>query len=171
MPGALAGPLATAGIGGLQNSRCLSANMTAGLLGSLADNGHVVGSLFGMNATRPASKSLETYARDVPDFGLLTIHDDIPVEYPDSGVIPRQQRRLRLVIVISGWLILEKDLPKPWKCLGDQAECYALRWELHALLSFGHALQTVIKSTAWAKARKDIGTRSGMKVASALIIE
>jgi len=154
--GALAEPLAAAGIGVIHEGRGLSASTAAGLLGSLADNGYVVGSLFGMNATRPASKTLEAYAREVPDFGLLSIHEEPPMEYPESGVIPQEQRRLRLVITMSGWLLDRKDLTRPWKSVGKQAEVYSLRWEIQSLLSLGTALQTVIKSTAWGRAKKQI---------------
>lgn len=154
--GALTEPLAAAGIGVVHEGRGLPASTAAGLLGSLADSGHVVGSLFGMNATRPASKTLEAYTKEVPDFGIISIHDEPPVDYPENGIVPQDQRRLRLSIAMSGWLLEKKDLTRPWKALGRQAEVYSLRWEMNSLLSLGTALQTVIKSTAWGRAKKQI---------------
>jgi hypothetical protein len=159
-PGALAEPLANAGIGWIQEGRAIPAGIVAGLLGSLADSGYVVGSLFGMNATRPASKTLGSYAREVPDFGLLSIRDEPPMEYPDSGTIAPETRRLRLVIAISGWIMESKDVVGPWKVMSTRSESYALRWELGSLFSLGTALQTVIKSTAWGRAKKQIMTQS-----------
>lgn len=158
--GALAEPLAAAGVGVVHEGRGLPATTAAGLLGSLADSGYVSGSLFGMNATRPASKTLESYAKEVPDFGLLSIHAEPPTDYPESGVIPKEQRRLRVVIAVSGWLQEKNDLVRPWKVLGKQAEPYALRWETNSLHGLGTALQTVIKSTAWGRAKKQIGSQS-----------
>lgn len=159
-PGALAEPLAAAGIGWVQEGRMIPAGIAAGLLGSLADSGYVVGSLFGMNATRPTSKSLGSYAREVPDFGMLSIRDEPPLEYPDSGTITPEDRRLRLVIAISGWIMGKEDVVSPWKVMSTRSEAYALRWELGSLFSLGTALQTVIKSTAWGRAKKQIMTKS-----------
>ncbi|POR38124.1 Putative membrane protein C6F6.13c [Tolypocladium paradoxum] len=156
----LAAPLKTAGIGAVHAGLSLSTAAVAGLLGAMADHGHLLGNLFGMNAVRPTSKMLETCCREVPDFAFRRLYDEAGSEYRDARESPAEDRRLRVVIALSGCLSEKDDVVKPWRGLGHQAETYAVQWEVTALMNLGSALETVIKSTAWDSAKKEIMSRS-----------
>ena len=153
-------PMIDAGIGTLSGVFTLPTAISAGLLGPLADNGNLVGGLFGTNPARPTSKSMESYAREISDFTFLPLQGSFREEFVDARYIPASDRRLRLVIALSGWLMEENDLSKVWECLGSQAEVFAMRWEIHSLLNLGGSLETVIKSIAWSSAQKEMRPRT-----------
>lgn len=156
----LASPLKAAGIGAVHAGLSLSTAAVAGLLGAMADHGHLLGNLFGINAVRPTSKMLETCCREVPDFAFRRLYDEAGSEYRDARESPAEDRRLRVVIALSGCLSEREDVVNPWRGLGHQAETYAVQWEVTALMNLGSALETVIKSTAWDSAKKEIMSRS-----------
>jgi len=158
--GGLAAPLVAAGIGTVMGGLGLGATAAAGLLGAMAESGLVVGGLFGIYGARASAKSIDSYAKDIQDFALLPLHGEHKEEYIDAKQIMPQDRRLRLVIGISGWLTQKEDVVTPWQCLGHGAEVYALRWEVANLLTMGNSLETVVKSTAWGLAKKEIITRT-----------
>lgn len=153
-------PLTAAGVGTAHAGVGLPTCSAAGLLGPMAENGLLIGSLFGMSPSRPASKSLDCFAREIPDFGLLPLHGTNPSEYRDARQTPAQDRRLRLVIAMAGWATGKDSFTAPWQFLGSQAECYAMRWEVNVLSNLGSSLETVIKSTAWSTAKKEITSRT-----------
>ncbi|XP_044724537.1 uncharacterized protein HRG_02433 [Hirsutella rhossiliensis] len=132
------------GVGSVQNGAGLTVAAVAGLLGPMAEHGHLLGNLYGISPVRPTSKMLEGCCREIQDFAFLRLYDDTRSEYRGARETPAENRRLRLTIAMSGCLSEEKDVVKPWQCLGPSAESYA----------------TVIKSTAWASAKKEIMTRS-----------
>jgi hypothetical protein len=156
--GVLAG--LAAGIGSLMGGLCFGASAAGGLLGTMAENEAVVAALFGIYGAKASVKSMESYARDIQDFAFIPLHGQVQKELKDAKEIHHKDRRLRVVICISGWLTREEDVVTSWKCIGDQAEVYALRWELASLMSMGNSLETVIKSTAWSVAKKEIISRT-----------
>ncbi|OHW99888.1 DUF726 domain-containing protein [Colletotrichum incanum] len=158
--GGLAAPLVAAGIGSVMGGVGLGSTAAAGLLGTLAQSGVVVGSLFGIYGARQTSKMMDQYARDVADFAFLPLHGDMKDEYRDAKEIPPKDRRLRVVLALSGWLTQKEDVVNPWRCIGHQGEVYAVRWEVANLMNMGNSLETVIKSTAWSVAKKEIITRT-----------
>lgn len=148
--------LTTAGIGTPQGSFGLTNCAAAGLLGPMAEGGRAICNLFGMNPTKPTRKMMEVFAREIQDFGLLPIHGQSQDEYINARQRPAGDRRFRLVIAMGGWMSEDEDVRKPWLCLGRQTEAYAVRWDPVSLLSLGNSLETVIKSTAWSCAKKEI---------------
>ena len=158
----LAAPLLAVGIGTLHGGMGVSPAAAAALLGTMSDNGHLIGSLFGMNPSRPTGKTMESYARDTQDFGFVPLSEKSWQEFSEPKLVPSEDRRLRLVIVISGWLTEVTDIVTPWKCLGDRSEVYAMRWEVGSLLSLGGSLATIIRSAAWENARNELQPRKSM---------
>ncbi|QPH05988.1 hypothetical protein C2857_004148 [Epichloe festucae Fl1] len=156
----LAAPLRNVGIGTSQGGLGLTTTAAAGLLGIMAENGFLMGSLFGMNPTRPLGKIIETFLREVQDFAFIRLCNSIHYEYTDPRESPVEDRRLRVVVAVSGCLLDPDDIIKPWHSLNSQAEVYAIRWETAALMNLGSALETVIKSTAWRSARRDIEAKT-----------
>ncbi|KAF6830847.1 DUF726 domain-containing protein [Colletotrichum musicola] len=158
--GGLAAPLVAAGIGTVMGGVGLGTTAAAGLLGSLAQSGVVVGSLFGIYGARQTSKMMDQYAKDVSDFAFLPVHGEVKEEYRDPREVASKNRRLRVVLCLSGWLTQEEDVVNPWKCIGNQGEVYAVRWEVANLMNMGNALETIIRSTAWGLAQKEIISRT-----------
>ncbi|KAF9877786.1 hypothetical protein CkaCkLH20_04921 [Colletotrichum karsti] len=158
--GGLAAPLVAAGIGTVMGGVGLGSTAAAGLLGTLSSSGVVVGSLFGIYGARQTSKMMDQYAKDVADFAFLPLHGEMKEEYRDAKEIPPKDRRLRVVLALSGWLTQKEDVVNPWRCIGHQGEVYAVRWEVANLMNMGNSLETVIKSTAWSVAKKEIITRT-----------
>lgn len=152
----LAPALAAAGIGTPQGSFGLTSWAAAGLLGPMAEGGRVICNLFGMNPTKPTNKMMEIFSREIQEFGLLPIHGESQDEYIDARQRPAGDRRFRLVIAMGGWMTENEDIRKPWLCLGRQTEGYVVRWDPVALLNLGNSLETVIKSSAWSSAKKEI---------------
>lgn len=156
----VAGRLKVEGIGSVHNGAGLTVAAVAGLLGPMAEHGHLLGNLFGISPIRPTSKMMESCCREIQDFAFIRLYGDTRSEYRDARETPAENRRLHLTIAMSGSLSEEKDVVKPWQCLGLEAETYAVRWEVTALMNLGSALETIIKSTAWASAKKEIMSRS-----------
>ncbi|KAG5983930.1 hypothetical protein E4U55_006713 [Claviceps digitariae] len=159
-PISLAAPLRNVGIGSAQGGLGLTTTAAAGLLGIMAENGFLMGSLFGMNPTRPLGKILESFLREVQDFAFIRLCNNIHYEYADPRESQVEDRRLRVVVAMSGCLLDSDDMIKPWRSLSSQTEVYAIRWETEALLNLGSSLETVIKSTAWGSARRDIEAKT-----------
>lgn len=156
----LAPELVAVGIGTPHGGHGLSPAAAAGLLGTMADNGLVAGPLFGIFAARPTTKMIESCAREIQDFGLIPIRGESPTDYVDARKMPAKDRRLRMIIVINGWLTDKDAITQPWIGMGDQAEVFALRWDITVLMNLGIALETVTKSTAWSTAKKEITSRT-----------
>ncbi|KAL1881978.1 hypothetical protein VTK73DRAFT_3307 [Phialemonium thermophilum] len=158
--GGLAAPLVAAGIGTVLGGIGMGGTAAAGLLGAMAESSVVVGTLFGVYGARASAKMVDQYARDIQDFAFLPLHGALRQEYRDGRDVDPEDRRLRVVLGISGWLFQKEDVVNPWRCLGHQSEVYALRWELEALLKMGNSLETVVKSAAWSLAKKEIIART-----------
>jgi hypothetical protein len=152
--GGLAAPLVAGAIGTIMGGLGLGATTAAGLLGTLAESGVIVGSLFGAYGGRMTGKMMDAYAKEVEDFAFLPLkgsrhHEQKP-----------EDRRLRVTVGISGWLTQKEDIITPWRALGHQNEVFALRWELEALTKLGSSLESVVKSAAWSVAKKEIIART-----------
>ncbi|PHH73204.1 hypothetical protein CDD82_5610 [Ophiocordyceps australis] len=152
--------LKSAGIGTINSGLSLSTTALAGLLGPMAEHGQTIGNLFGMSSMRPTSKMLETSTKEIQDFAFVRLHDAMHSEYRAPKEAPAADRRLRLVIALNGSISSDGDIYKPWRYLGRQAETYAMRWEVPALVNLGSALETATRSLAWEHARKEIMSRS-----------
>lgn len=126
------------------------------LLGSMSETNVPVGNLFGIIPTRPTPKILETFGREMQDFSFSRIHSGASRVFTDTRDILNKDRRLRLVFAMSGWLAEGGDMVQPWTVLGNHSESYALTWETTVLSNLGISLETVIKSSAWSLAKKEI---------------
>ncbi|KAK1830802.1 hypothetical protein QBC39DRAFT_353337 [Podospora conica] len=157
--GGLAAPLVAAGIGSILGGIGLGSTAAAGLLGSMADNALLIGSIFGIYGARTTAKMMEQYTKDIQDFAFIPVHGSIGEDAEIGKVLP-ENRRFRIVMCVGGWLTGESDIVSPWTALGHQNEVYAVRWELEPLLKMGNALDTVIKSAAWSTAKKEIIART-----------
>ncbi|KAI2631704.1 DUF726-domain-containing protein [Xylaria nigripes] len=158
----LAEPLIAAGIGTVFGGIGLSTTVTAILLGGIgsADSTVPVGTLFGLYGARQGGKTMDAYAKDIQDFGLIPMYGVPQSELLDPKDVPAENRRMRVTIGISGWTTEENDFRYPWKVFGRLNEVYALRWELEALSKVGSALHTVVNSMAWSIAKKDAAGRN-----------
>ncbi|KAM6518210.1 hypothetical protein FSOLCH5_006984 [Fusarium solani] len=159
-PFRLGAQLIAAGIGTTHGGHGLRLPAAAGLLGPMSDNGIAAGSLFGIYGTRPTSKMIESFSREIQDFGIVPIRGMPQEDYVDAKAIPAKSRRLRVIIAANGWVTEKEDIARPWKYLGDHAEVYVLRWEMSALQSLGGALETVVRSSAWTVAKKAVTART-----------
>lgn len=157
--GGLAAPLVAAGVGTVLGGMGLAGTAAASLLGAMAESSFVVGTLFGIYGAKAGGKMMEQYAKDVQDFAFLPLHGAFKEYHGGKDVAP-DDRRLRVVLGISGWLTQREDVINPWRALGHQNEVYALRWEVDALLKMGNSLETVVKSAAWSVAKKEIIART-----------
>ena len=154
--GGLAAPLVAAGIGGVMGGLGLGATAAAGYLGTLAGSSVIVGGLFGAYGGRMTGQMVDRYAREVEDFAFLPVHGRRK-GWDDPREASPEDRRLRVMIGISGWLTEQDDVVRPWRVLGHgSAEIFALRYELEALLGLGHALTSMVKTAAWNYAMSEI---------------
>ncbi|KAG9228521.1 hypothetical protein BJ875DRAFT_477276 [Amylocarpus encephaloides] len=152
--GGLAAPLVAGAIGTIMGGLGLGATAAAGLLGTLAESGVIVGALFGAYGGRMTGQMMDQYAKEVEDFAFL------PLKGSKYHEPKPEDRRLRVSIGISGWITSREDIVNPWRALGHKSEVFALRWELEALAKLGTSLESVIKSAAWGVARKEIISRT-----------
>ncbi|KAJ4307097.1 hypothetical protein N0V88_000473 [Collariella sp. IMI 366227] len=156
--GNLPPPLADAGIGSVFGTAGIPIPAAAGLLGSMNENGMVVGALFSVCGTRPGGKMMEHYLKEVGDFAFIPLRGSIgqPGEIGKSAF---ENRRLRLVVGVAGWLTSNSETVHPWQCLGEQNEVYAVRWELEALTKLSNSFDLLVRSAAWSMAKKEIVAR------------
>ncbi|KAH8678050.1 hypothetical protein BX600DRAFT_431357 [Xylariales sp. PMI_506] len=153
--GQLAAPLVAAGIGTVFGGFGLSPIHTAGLLGAMAESTVVIGTLFGLYGARATAKMMESYTKDIQDFGIMPIRGSSGRGIVDPKDIPPEDRRLRVTIGIHGWLSEKNSITDLWKVLGSQNETYTLRWETESLTKFGQALEIVCNSLSWSAAKRE----------------
>lgn len=158
--GTLADGLKEVGIGMPETGHGLQESAAAGVLGPMSENPRSLTNFYGMNPSKPTQKMIETFSREIQDFGLMPVHGVNLDEYRDARQTPANDRRLRVVIAMCGWVTEDDDLLAPWKCLGRQAESFVVRWDLVALSNLGGSLDTVIKSSAWSSVKKEIGDKA-----------
>ncbi|KAM5384302.1 hypothetical protein ACJZ2D_001607 [Fusarium nematophilum] len=159
-PYRLGAQLIAVGIGTPHGGHGLRLPTAAGLLGPMSDNGLAAGSLFGICSARPTSKIVDSFVREIQDFGLVPVRNELVEDYVDARAMPSKDRRLRIVIAVNGWVAGKDNITRPWKIIGSQGEVYVLRWEMSALLSLGTALETVVRSSAWTAAKKAGNSRT-----------
>jgi hypothetical protein len=99
----------------------------------------------------------DKYAREVEDFRFLPLKDEWGAQFRKDD---KDVRRLRVSIGINGWLTSEDEVTKPWRCLGDETEAFALRYEMNSLLGLGHALEDTVASYAWSALKIEILRRT-----------
>lgn len=162
--GGLAAPLVAAGIGTVMGGLGLGATAAAGLLGTLAQSGVIVGALFGAYGGKMTGEMMDQYAKEVEDFAFLPLHGHVIKDRrtgkTKESEVSVEDRRLRVSIGISGWLTQKEDVVSPWRSLGRDTEVFALRWELDALMNLGTSMESVLKSYAWGVAKKEIIKRT-----------
>lgn len=89
---------------------------------------------------------VDKYAREVQDFKFLPLREEKrPPEVNNDDV---DVRRLRVTIGINGWLSSEDEVSEPWSVFGDDAEVFALRYEVKSLLKLGQALEEMVSSSS-----------------------
>ncbi|KAI9726108.1 MAG: hypothetical protein M1834_009424 [Cirrosporium novae-zelandiae] len=155
--GGLAAPLVAAGVGTVMGGLGLGATAAAGYLGTVAGSTVIVGGLFGAYGGRMTGKMMDSYAREVEDFAFLPVHGSREsFSSDDDPAAASQDRRLRVTIGITGWLTSKEQIVTPWKVLGNNAEVFALRWELEALMNLGNSIESLMESAAWGYAKKEL---------------
>ncbi|KAI6260451.1 hypothetical protein MCOR27_002706 [Pyricularia oryzae] len=165
--GGLLPPLAAAGFGSAQGGGAsISPATTNGLLGPMAYNNMVVGTLFGIYGTRGAGKMVESYTKDVSDFAFLPLYPTSEPEFRGAREVGVDNRRLRAVFCVNGWVTQMKGLTETWEVFGSQGEVYGLRWEADSLVDMGKALVTVARSKAWSEAKRDFAARRSISTGS-----
>jgi hypothetical protein len=98
---------------------------------------------------------VDQYAREVEDFRFIPLNDE------SRGKGHKQDdRRLRVTIGINGWLSSNDDITKPWRCLGDDSEAFALRYETRSLMGLGKSLEELVSSYAWNTVKVEILKRT-----------
>ena len=157
--GGLAAPLVAAGIGSVMGGLGLGATAAAGYLGTVAGSSVIVGGLFGAYGGRMTGQMMDAYAKEVDDFAFVPVHGSRKHFWNEKDAM-QEDRRLRVVIGITGWLTEKDEVVKPWRVLSGGAEAFALRWELEALLNLGNSILTMVNSYAWGYAKKEIIKRT-----------
>ena len=159
-PNILSRGLVAAGIGALLAAGGPGKAAAAGLLGPMSEIGIPVGGLFGIYMAKSSIKPMDAYTKDIQDFAFVPTHGRVLTALKDSSEVYHEDRRLRIVIAISGWLLVDDNVTDPWKCFGDQGEVHAFRWEMNTLKNLGTALETVVQSSAWNIAKKEIAPQN-----------
>lgn len=184
--GGLAAPLVAAGVGSVMGGLGLGATAAAGYLGAVAGSTVIVGGLFGAYGGKMTGEMMDAYAKEVSDFAFLPVkekpnplsstnrdsssHSKHEKEIKDpasdsskplspssaTAIDDPSSRRLRVTIGISGWLTEAADVTTPWHVLGTNAEVFALRYELEALMNLGNSMQAMISSAAWGYAKSEM---------------
>ncbi|KAK7920346.1 hypothetical protein PG985_008368 [Apiospora marii] len=157
--GTLSAPLIAAGIGTVFGGLGLGPSAAAGLLGTMAESTIAVGNLFGLYGARATTK-MDTYLKDVQDFAFLPLRGNLDGVYVDPKDLLPEDRRMRMTLGISGWLMEKEDVTKAWRALGHQNEVYALRWELESLTKLGVSLKSALGSVSWTMAKKEMAERT-----------
>ncbi|KAL8673095.1 MAG: hypothetical protein Q9168_002478 [Polycauliona sp. 1 TL-2023] len=182
--GGLAAPLVAAGVGSVMGGLGLGATAAAGYLGAVAGSTVIVGGLFGAYGGKMTGEMMDAYAKEVSDFAFLPVKAKLnpltstnkdsssshekeikdPASDSSKPLSPSSataiddpsSRRLRVTIGISGWLTTAEDVTNPWHVLGTNAEVFALRYELEALMNLGNSMQAMISSAAWGYAKSEM---------------
>ncbi|KAK0668254.1 hypothetical protein QBC41DRAFT_252465 [Cercophora samala] len=153
--GGLAAPVVAGAIGGLMGTVGLGG--VASFLGIFWMNGALVGALFGAFGARMTGEMVDKYAREVEDFKFIPLADEWGTRNTANN---KDARRLRVTIGINGWLTTKDDITKPWRHLSDDAEVFALRYELKALEGLGKSLEKLVNSYAWNTVKMEILKRT-----------
>jgi hypothetical protein len=136
----------------------------AALLGPLATNMVLVGSLFGAYGGKMTGQIMEKYAQEIKDFKFISVSSSTALESgmealsfeDDTGITQlqdperREAHKLRVAIGISGSITEESEFITPWTVFSQsRIEAFGLRWELDALVQLGRKISEVLQSVAW----------------------
>ncbi|KAI5863441.1 hypothetical protein GGS23DRAFT_596618 [Durotheca rogersii] len=157
---ALAPSLAAAGVGTVFGGLGLDESATAGLLGPMAENIPTIGILFGLYGARQSTRTMESYAKDIQDFGFVPLHGPPQRELNDPKDLPTECRRMRVTIGIGGLVMNHDSFADPWQVLGQRTEAYTLKWELEALTRMAVALDTLLGTSTWNMAKREITSKT-----------
>lgn len=125
----------------------------------MSEIGISVGGLFGIYMAKSSVKPMDAYTKDIQNFAFVPMHGKVQTAIKESSEIYHEDRRLRLVIAVNGWLLSDGNIANPWRCFGNQGEVHAFRWETNTLRNLGTALDTVIQSGAWNTAKQMIASQ------------
>jgi hypothetical protein len=142
--GGLAAPIVASGIGAIMGSVGLGA--AASVLGVFTMSSAFMGALFGVIGGQMTGKLMDSYAKEVQDFKFLPVRGNQEDSHETNDIQDSEIRRLRVTIGVSGWLLKESDIVTPWKVLGPEAEVFALRYELAAMMDLGNTLKSMVQS-------------------------
>ncbi|KAH7156238.1 hypothetical protein EDB81DRAFT_381887 [Dactylonectria macrodidyma] len=156
--GGLAAPLVAGAIGGVLGGVGLGG--VASFLGIFWMNGALVGALFGAYGAKMTGEMMDEYAKEVEDFRFIPLKEEWGQQFQTEDEKAKQDHRLRVTIGINGWLNTEDDITKPWRVLNDDAEVFALRYELKSLMALGAALRALVESFAWNTIKMEILKRT-----------
>ncbi|KAK3044560.1 hypothetical protein LTS18_000946, partial [Coniosporium uncinatum] len=155
--GGLAAPLLAAGVGSIMGGLGLGATAAAGYLGSVAGSSLLIGGLFGAYGGRMTGKMMDTYAKQVEDFEFIPLHSQNKTsEDQEKGAkeASEHDHKLRVTVCISGWLTEKEEIVKPWSVVSNEAEVFALKYEMEALLNLGYSMDGMVKSASWTDAQQ-----------------
>ncbi|TQS32602.1 hypothetical protein Golomagni_07078, partial [Golovinomyces magnicellulatus] len=156
--GGLAAPLVAGALGGILGGVGLGG--VASFLGIFWMNGALVGALFGAYGAKMTGSMMDKYAKEVDDFCFIPLKEDKGGSGMDDKARANKDRRLRVTIGVNGWLNKEDDITEPWRALSDDAEVFALRYEMKTLLALGSALKDLVQSFAWKTLKVEIIKRT-----------
>ena len=168
LSGGYAAPLIAASVGAVMSELGLGASAAAGYLGSVAGNTYLVGSLFGAYGGRMTSEMMRNISADVQDFAFLPVHGERK-EHKESIEAVTDNRRLRVTIAISGWLLEKEEVVSPWRVLSPSTEVFALRFELETLMKLGQSINTMASNSAYGYAQSAFATRAAYTELSSAI--
>ena len=157
--GGLAAPMVAAGVGSVMGELGLGATAAAGYLGAVAGNSAVVGTLFGAYGGRMTGQIMSNISAEVEDFAFLPVHGERK-DVGESLDASNDKRRLRVIVAISGWLLEKDEVVSPWRVLKPNAEVFALRFELEALMNLGQSFDTMLSSAAYGYAQSALAKRT-----------
>ena len=164
--GGLAAPFLAAGLGTVMGGLGLSIPLIGGYLGAMAGSTLLIGGLFGSYGGKMTGEMMEKYAKEVEDFSFVPMK---PTSGPQGdtesarslGEVEQVQRKLRVAVGISGWIVDESDITAPWHVLRSSTiEPFALRWEPSSLRDLGMSITKVLKSYAWSAAKLELVRRT-----------
>ncbi|KAK4692277.1 hypothetical protein P7C71_g4897, partial [Lecanoromycetidae sp. Uapishka_2] len=168
LSGGYAAPLIAASVGTAMSELGLGASAAAGYLGTVAGNTYIVGSLFGAYGGRMTGDMMRNLSADVQDFAFLPVHGERK-EHDDSVDAATDNRRLRVIISITGWLLEKEEVVTPWRVLSPSAEVFALRFELETLMKMGQSFNTMASNSAYGYAQSAFATRAAYTELSSAI--
>ena len=157
--GGFAAPMVAAGVGSVMGELGLGATTAAGYLGAVAGNSAVVGTLFGAYGGRMTGQIMSNISAEVEDFAFLPVHGERK-DVGESLDASNDKRRLRVIVAISGWLLEKDEVVSPWRVLKPNAEVFALRFELEALMNLGQSFDTMLSSAAYGYAQSALAKRT-----------
>lgn len=157
--GGFAAPMVAAGVGSVMGELGLGATTAAGYLGAVAGNAAVVGTLFGAYGGRMTGQIMSNISAEVEDFAFLPVHGERK-DVGESLDASTDKRRLRVIVAISGWLLEKDEVVSPWHVLKPNAEVFALRFELEALMNLGQSFDTMLSSAAYGYAQSALAKRT-----------